>query len=254
MNPSSFRTSLACTALFAAPPSLKRSPEAIALDSVVSVENAGNVGSVDAGRWPPYAQGEGEARPFGGVQRGQVRGNGRDRGSAGGMFGGLPRWSTEPDFARDLRLVDDMLLVADEQLPMVEAFLADYEEGFQKAREEIQAKLRELGMPTAHRNPAAEEQEEMRAMGTELREKMRAMRMMMSGNRELVDAEAAELEELRSEIEAMRAKFQEMRMERMPEQDQIAEIARQAMQTQRMAPQSGQPRSRIHRVTAGDLE
>ena len=52
--------------------------------------------------------------------------------------------------------------------------------------------------------------------------------MMMSGNRELVDAEAAELEELRSEIEAMRAKFQEMRMERMPEQDQIAEIARQA--------------------------
>ena len=51
----------------------------------------------------------------------------------------------------------------------------------------------------------------------------------MSGNRELVDAEAAELEELRSEIEAMRAKFQEMRMERMPEQDQIAEIARQAV-------------------------
>ena len=58
------------------------------------------------------------------------------------MFGGLPRWSTEPDFLRrDLRLVDDMLLVADEQLPMVEAFLADYEEGFQKAREEIHAKF-----------------------------------------------------------------------------------------------------------------
>ena len=174
------------------------------------------------------AQGEGEARPFGGVQRGEVRGNGRDRG-AGGMFGGLPRWSTEPDFLRrDLRLVDDMLLVADEQLPMVEAFLADYEEGFQKAREEIQAKLRELRDANRPPEPSAEEQEEMRAMGTELREKMRAMRMMMSGNRELVDAEAAELEELRSEIEAMRAKFQEMRMERMPEQDQIAEIARQA--------------------------
>ena len=145
------------------------------------------------------------------------------------MFGGLPRWSTEPDFLRrDLRLVDDMLLVADEQLPMVEAFLADYEEGFQKAREEIQAKLRELRDANRPPEPSAEEQEEMRAMGTELRDKMRAMRMMMSGNRELVAAEAAELEELRSEIEAMRAKFQEMRMERMPEQDQIAEIARQA--------------------------
>ena len=119
-------------------------------------------------------------------------------------------------------------LVADEQLPMVEAFLADYEEGFQKAREEIQAKLRELRDANRPPEPSAEEQEEMRAMGTELRDKMRAMRMMMSGNRELVDAEAAELEELRSEIEAMRAKFQEMRMERMPEQDQIAEIARQA--------------------------
>ena len=174
------------------------------------------------------AQGEGEARPFGGVQRGEVRSNGRDRGP-GGMFGGLPRWSTEPDFLRrDLRLVDDMLLVADEQLPMVEAFLADYEEGFQKAREEIQAKLRELREANRPPEPTAEEQEEMRAMGTELREKMRAMRMMMAGNRDLVDAEAAELEELRSEIEAMRAKFQEMRMERMPEQDQIAEIARQA--------------------------
>ncbi len=174
------------------------------------------------------AQGEGEARPFGGVQRGEVRGNGRDRG-AGGMFGGLPRWSTEPDFLRrDLRLVDDMLMVADEQLPMVEAFLADYEEGFQKAREEIQAKLRELRDANRPPEPTAEEQEEMRAMGTELREKMRAMRMMMSGNRELVDAEAAELEDLRAEVEAMRAKFQEMRMERMPEQDQIAEIARQA--------------------------
>ena len=79
------------------------------------------------------------------------------------------------------------------------------------------------------------------------------MRMMMSGNRELVDAEAAELEELRSEIEAMRAKFQEMRMERMPEQDQIAEIARQASGTG-MAPQPSQPRSRIHRVAPGDLE
>ena len=76
----------------------------------------------------------------------------------------------------------------------------------------------------------------------------------MSGNRELVDAEAAELEELRSEIEAMRAKFQEMRMERMPEQDQIAEIARQASAAERMAPQPGQPRSRIHRVAPGDLE
>ncbi|MEC8770308.1 MAG: hypothetical protein VXX19_05625, partial [Planctomycetota bacterium] len=152
-----------------------------------------------------------------GGQRGEARGNSRDRG-AGGMFGGLPRWSTEPDFLRrDLRLVDDMLLVADEQLPMVEAFLADYEEGFQKAREEIQAKLRELRDANRPPEPSAEEQEEMRAM-----------RMMMSGNRELVDAEAAELEELRSEIEAMRAKFQEMRMERMPEQDQIAEIARQA--------------------------
>ena len=63
-----------------------------------------------------------------------------------------------------------MLLVADEQLPMVEAFLADYEEGFQKAREEIQAKLRELR--EANRPPEpSEEQEEMRAMGTELREK-----------------------------------------------------------------------------------
>ena len=217
---------LACTALFAAPTLAQEEPRGDRPGFRGERGERGQRGRGAEGR--RGAQGEGEARPFGGVQRGQVRGNGRDRG-AGGMFGGLPRWSTEPDFLRrDLRLVDDMLLVADEQLPMVEAFLADYEEGFQKAREEIQAKLRELRDANRPPEPSAEEQEEMRAMGTELREKMRAMRMMMSGNRELVDAEAAELEELRSEIEAMRAKFQEMRMERMPEQDQIAEIARQA--------------------------
>ena len=220
---------LACTALFAAPTLAQEEPRGDRPGFRGERGERGQRGQRGRGaEGRRGAQGEGEARPFGGVQRGQVRGNGRDRG-AGGMFGGLPRWSTEPDFLRrDLRLVDDMLLVADEQLPMVEAFLADYEEGFQKAREEIQAKLRELRDANRPPEPSAEEQEEMRAMGTELREKMRAMRMMMSGNRELVDAEAAELEELRSEIEAMRAKFQEMRMERMPEQDQIAEIARQA--------------------------
>ena len=220
---------LACTALFAAPTLAQEEPRGDRPGFRGERGERGQRGQRGRGaEGRRGAQGEGEARPFGGVQRGQVRGNGRDRG-AGGMFGGLPRWSTEPDFLRrDLRLVDDMLLVADEQLPMVEAFLADYEEGFQKAREEIQAKLRELRDANRPPEPSAEEQEEMRAMGTELRDKMRAMRMMMSGNRELVDAEAAELEELRSEIEAMRAKFQEMRMERMPEQDQIAEIARQA--------------------------
>ncbi|MGB0325542.1 MAG: hypothetical protein ACPGGL_08445 [Phycisphaerales bacterium] len=220
---------LACTALFAAPTLAQEEPRGDRPGFRGERGERGQRGQRGRGaEGRRGAQGEGEARPFGGVQRGEVRGNGRDRG-AGGMFGGLPRWSTEPDFLRrDLRLVDDMLLVADEQLPMVEAFLADYEEGFQKAREEIQAKLRELRDANRPPEPSAEEQEEMRAMGTELRDKMRAMRMMMSGNRELVDAEAAELEELRSEIEAMRAKFQEMRMERMPEQDQIAEIARQA--------------------------
>ena len=220
---------LACTALFAAPTLAQEEPRGDRPGFRGERGERGQRGQRGRGaEGRRGAQGEGEARPFGGVQRGEVRGNGRDR-SAGGMFGGLPRWSTEPDFLRrDLRLVDDMLLVADEQLPMVEAFLADYEEGFQKAREEIQAKLRELRDANRPPEPSAEEQEEMRAMGTELRDKMRAMRMMMSGNRELVDAEAAELEELRSEIEAMRAKFQEMRMERMPEQDQIAEIARQA--------------------------
>ena len=201
---------LACTALFAAPPLAQEEPRGDRPGFRGERGERGQRGQRGRGaEGRRGAQGEGEARPFGGVQRGQVRGNGRDRG-AGGMFGGLPRWSTEPDFLRrDLRLVDDMLLVADEQLPMVEAFLADYEEGFQKAREEIQAKLRELRDANRPPEPSAEEQEEMRAMGTELREKMRAMRMMMSGNRELVDAEAAELEELRSEIEAMRAKFQE---------------------------------------------
>ena len=223
---------LACTALFAAPTLAQEEPRGDRpgfRGERGERGQRGQRGQRERGaEGRRGGQGEGEARPFGGVQRGEVRGNGRDRG-AGGMFGGLPRWSTEPDFLRrDLRLVDDMLLVADEQLPMVEAFLADYEEGFQKAREEIQAKLRELRDANRPPEPSAEEQEEMRSMGTELREKMRAMRMMMSGNRELVDAEAAELEELRSEIEAMRAKFQEMRMERMPEQDQIAEIARQA--------------------------
>ena len=220
---------LACTALFAAPTLAQEEPRGDRPGFRGERGERGQRGQRGRGaEGRRGAQGEGEARPFGGVQRGEVRGNGRDRG-AGGMFGGLPRWSTEPDFLRrDLRLVDDMLLVADEQLPMVEAFLADYEEGFQKAREEIQAKLRELRDANRPPEPSAEEQQEMRAMGTELRDKMRAMRMMMSGNRELVDAEAAELEELRSEIEAMRAKFQEMRMERMPEQDQIAEIARQA--------------------------
>ena len=220
---------LACTALFAAPTLAQEEPRGDRPGFRGERGERGQRGQRGRGaEGRRGAQGEGEARPFGGVQRGEVRGNGRDRG-AGGMFGGLPRWSTEPDFLRrDLRLVDDMLLVADEQLPMVEAFLADYEEGFQKAREEIQAKLRELRDANRPPEPSAEEQEEMRAMGTELRDKMRAMRSMMSGNRELVDAEAAELEELRSEIEAMRAKFQEMRMERMPEQDQIAEIARQA--------------------------
>lgn len=220
---------LACTALFAAPTLAQEEPRGDRPGFRGERGQRGQRGQRERGaEGRRGGQGEGEARPFGGVQRGEVRGNGRDRG-AGGMFGGLPRWSTEPDFLRrDLRLVDDMLLVADEQLPMVEAFLADYEEGFQKAREEIQAKLRELRDANRPPEPSAEEQEEMRSMGTELREKMRAMRMMMSGNRELVDAEAAELEELRSEIEAMRAKFQEMRMERMPEQDQIAEIARQA--------------------------
>ena len=223
---------LACTALFAAPTLAQEEPRGDRpgfRGERGERGQRGQRGQRERGaEGRRGGQGEGEARPFGGVQRGEVRGNGRDRG-AGGMFGGLPRWSTEPDFLRrDLRLVDDMLLVADEQLPMVEAFLADYEEGFQKAREEIQAKLRELRDANRPPEPSAEEQEEMRSMGTELREKMRAMRMMMSGNRELVDAEAAELEELRSEIEAMRSKFQEMRMERMPEQDQIAEIARQA--------------------------
>ena len=213
---------LACTALFAAPTLAQEEPRGDRPGFRGERGERGQRGQRGRG-----AEGRRGGQAEGG-QRGEARGNGRDRG-AGGMFGGLPRWSTEPDFLRrDLRLVDDMLLVADEQLPMVEAFLADYEEGFQKAREEIQAKLRELRDANRPPEPSAEEQEEMRAMGTELREKMRAMRMMMSGNRELVDAEAAELEELRSEIEAMRAKFQEMRMERMPEQDQIAEIARQA--------------------------
>ena len=213
---------LACTAFLAAPTLAQEEPRGDRPGFRGERGERGQRGQRGRG-----AEGRRGGQAEGG-QRGEARGNGRDRG-AGGMFGGLPRWSTEPDFLRrDLRLVDDMLLVADEQLPMVEAFLADYEEGFQKAREEIQAKLRELRDANRPPEPSAEEQEEMRAMGTELREKMRAMRMMMSGNRELVDAEAAELEELRSEIEAMRAKFQEMRMERMPEQDQIAEIARQA--------------------------
>ena len=213
---------LACTAFLAAPTLAQEEPRGDRPGFRGERGERGQRGQRGRG-----AEGRRGGQAEGG-QRGEARGNGRDRG-AGGMFGGLPRWSTEPDFLRrDLRLVDDMLLVADEQLPMVEAFLADYEEGFQKAREEIQAKLRELREANRPPEPSAEEQEEMRAMGTELREKMRAMRMMMSGNRELVDAEAAELEELRSEIEAMRAKFQEMRMERMPEQDQIAEIARQA--------------------------
>ena len=220
---------LACTALFAAPTLAQEEPRGDRPGFRGERGERGQRGQRGRGaEGRRGGQGEGEARPFGGVQRGEVRGNGRDRGP-GGMFGGLPRWSTEPDFVRrDLRLVDDMLMVADEQLPMVEAFLADYEEGFQKAREAIQTKLRELREANRPPEPSAEEQEEMRAMGTELREKMRAMRMMMSGNRELVDAEAAELEDLRAEIEAMRAKFQEMRMERMPEQDQIAQIARQA--------------------------
>ena len=213
---------LACTAFLAAPTLAQEEPRGDRPGFRGERGERGQRGQRGRG-----AEGRRGGQAEGG-QRGEARGNGRDRG-AGGMFGGLPRWSTEPDFLRrDLRLVDDMLLVADEQLPMVEAFLADYEEGFQKAREEIQAKLRELRDANRPPEPSAEEQEEMRAMGTELREKMRAMRMMMSGNRELVDAEAAELEELRSEIEAMRAKFQEMRMERMPEQDQIAVIARQA--------------------------
>ena len=218
---------LACTALFAAPTLAQEEPRGDRPGFRGERGERGQRGQRGRGaEGRRGGQGEGEARPFGGVQRGEVRGNGRDRGP-GGMFGGLPRWSTEPDFLRrDLRLVDDMLMVADEQLPMVEAFLADYEEGFQKAREAIQTKLRELREANRPPEPSAEEQEKWGH--TELREKMRAMRMMMSGNRELVDAEAAELEELRSEIEAMRAKFQEMRMERMPEQDQIAQIARQA--------------------------
>lgn len=222
---------LACTALFAAPTLAQEEPRGDRpgfRGERGERGQRGQRGREAEGR--RGGQGEGEARPFGGVQRGEVRGNGRgrDRGP-GGMFGGLPRWSTEPDFLRrDLRLVDEMLMVADEQLPMVEAFLADYEEGFKKAREAIQTKLRELREASRPPEPSPEEQEEMRAMGTELREKMRAMRMMMSGNRDLVDAEAAELEDLRAEIEAMRAKFQEMRMERMPEQDQVAQIARQA--------------------------
>ena len=213
---------LACTALFAAPTLAQEEPRGDRHGFRGERGERGQRGQRERGA-------EGRRRGQGEVaQRGEARGNGRERGP-GGMFGGLPRWSTEPDFLRrDLRLVDDMLMVADEQLPMVEAFLADYEEAFQKAREEMQAKLRELREANRPPEPSPEEQEEMRAMGTDLREKMRAMRMMMAGNRELVDAEAAELEELRAEIEAMRAKFQEMRMERMPEQDQIAQIARQA--------------------------
>ena len=192
---------LACTALFAAPTLAQEEPRGDRPGFRGERGERGQRGQRGRG-----AEGRRGGQAEGG-QRGEARGNGRDRG-AGGMFGGLPRWSTEPDFLRrDLRLVDDMLLVADEQLPMVEAFLADYEEGFQKARGEIQAKLRELREANRPPEPSAEEQEEMRAMGTELRDKMRAMRMMMSGNRELVDAEAAELEELRAEIEAMRAKF-----------------------------------------------
>ena len=221
---------LASTALFAAPCLAQEEPRGERPGLRGERGERGQRGQRErTGEGRRGQRGEGEARPFGGVQRGEVRGNARNSGGGGGIFGGLPRWSTEPDFIRrDLRLVDDMLMVADEQLPMVEAFLADYEEAFQKAREEIQAKLRELRDANRPPEPTAEEQEEMRSMGTQLREKMRAMRMMMAGNRELVDAEAAELEDLRGEIEAMRAKFQEMRMERMPEQDQIAGIARQA--------------------------
>ena len=156
---------LACTAFLAAPTLAQEEPRGDRPGFRGERGERGQRGQRGRG-----AEGRRGGQAEGG-QRGEARGNGRDRG-AGGMFGGLPRWSTEPDFLRrDLRLVDDMLLVADEQLPMVEAFLADYEEGFQKAREEIQAKLRELREANRPPEPSPEEQEEMRAMGTELREK-----------------------------------------------------------------------------------
>ena len=129
---------LACTAFLAAPTLAQEEPRGDRPGFRGERGERGQRGQRGRG-----AEGRRAGQAEGG-QRGEARGNGRDRG-AGGMFGGLPPLEHRARFPRrDLRLVDDMLLVADEQLPMVEAFLADYEEGFQKAREEIQAKLREL--------------------------------------------------------------------------------------------------------------
>ncbi|MBT8484628.1 MAG: hypothetical protein HKO59_02090 [Phycisphaerales bacterium] len=158
------------------------------------------------------------------AQDGGRRGQ-RQRGGMGG-FGGFARM-LEPDFLRrDLTMITDTFDLDEDQRPIAETILFDYESGFSEASEAMRARFSELRPGS---NQTDEQRQQRREVFTEFRDIRNANRELRQ-QLEAAEGDEARRAELEANAEALRAKMDVLREKmtemrpRMPQGEELADL------------------------------